>query len=92
MTTDNLPAAATPITLDGSQVHRDWRHLGAETAGIITALAGGGSLTTATFNLLIVGWILAGIAGVSAVALIAFLTLMVREGRRWTITADHDTP
>ncbi|MFI2663312.1 hypothetical protein [Micromonospora carbonacea] len=95
MTTDTLPAAVTdaaaPVTLDGARVHRDWRQLGAEAAGITTAVTAAGALYTATFQVTpVLMWALAVGCAVAVVALIVLLTLMRREGRRWTLAVDVD--
>ncbi|MFG1846802.1 hypothetical protein [Micromonospora carbonacea] len=97
MTTDTLPAAVTdaaaPVTLDGARVHRDWRQLGAEAAGITTAVCAAGALYTATFQIVpALMWALAAGCAVSVIALIVLLTLTAREGRRWTYPTDPDQP
>jgi hypothetical protein len=95
MTADTLPAnvtlrAAVPVTLDGSQVQRDWRHLGAEFTGSFTAVTAVGAIYSTHIGVLAAAWTLAAITSAGAVTCLVFLILMRREGRRWTYAITDD--
>lgn len=84
-------ATRTATVLDASLIHRDWRHTWAEAAGITTAVTSGGALISATVHgPALLTWALAVGCAPAAAALLVLLTLMAREGRRWTYTTEPD--
>lgn len=84
---------STVTVLDAADIRRDWRHTWAERSGITTALTSGGALISAVLDgPQALTWTLATLTGPAALALLTFIVLMAREGRRWTYTTDVDEP
>lgn len=93
--TDAAAASTTPgatTVIDSARVHRDWWQLGAEAAGMATAVTAGTALYAGTFNQPALAWLLASTSGTASLACLAFLILMAREGRRWVYATDTDLP